>query len=377
MLSDSRNQVLLKILGVKFYCDELQICVFGGELMKISFVIPTFNFGQFLPATLDSIIDEGYQDTEIIIFDGGSTDSTVEIVDEYRNKYPSLIFMQATQRGNIDIDLNLGVNAATGDYIWTLSADDVLCPGWSKSVMSAVREQKPDIVLVPAIHCDIHMVPKRNYPILKNLKTGPIYFTIKSDDDLVDYINNVRTSEGLFSFCSACIVRRDRLIDMPQLEGANGTCWRYSVRLMDVLTQYPCNILVFDKAKVLKRGDNDSFSNAGVINRLAIATLKWDEATSHLNLRSSVLVPALKLAKGDIRPLTLLYFTQFIRNAHEQNLYNQCVRSRLSGTWLDAVGFSIILRNFPRFEWLKRGSIFAKSIIRILQNKIWQHKGLE
>ncbi len=339
--------------------------------MKISFVIPTLNFAEFLPDTLNSIVDEGYGPIEIVVFDGGSTDDTLEVLERFRAKFPALKVISATERGNIDIDLNKAVAEATGDYIWSLSADDALMPGWSRDVVGELSDW-PDLLLVPAIHCDVRMRPRRNYPILKDYGGAPLKMVISSDDDLLTYLMRVRTSEGLFSFCSTCLVRRAPLLKVPALEQANGTCWRYSARLIEVLTHYPSTIIVLGQPFIFKRGDNDSFSHAGPIRRLKIATQNWDDAISCLGLNARVSVAMATRAKSDIRPTSLLYLSQFIRDRDEQAIYNNCVQSRLGEGGRYQRTFARILKHFPRLSILKRGLLVARPMFRTVQRRLWE-----
>ncbi len=338
----------------------------------ISFVIPTFNFAAFLPETLDSIVDEGYAPIEIIVFDGGSSDDTLAVLEAYRTRFPALKVIVATERGNIDIDLNKAVAAATGDYVWTMSADDALMPGWSTTIAGRLARVKPDLLLVPAVHCDIAMRPWRFYPILRDAGGGDLVQTLSRDEDMMAYLARVRTSEGLFSFCSACIVRREKLLAAPLLEQVDGTCWRYAARLIAVLTDYPSTILVLDAPLILKRGDNDSFSQAGVIRRLAIATLNWDTAIGAVALSRPVEEAMLTLAKSDIRPLSLFFLSQFVRNDEEQAIYNACVRSRLKDEAGGERTLSYILPHMPRIGLLRRGFLAAKPMIKAMRHRLWQ-----
>lgn len=338
--------------------------------MKISFVIPTLNFAKFLPYTLDSIVDEGCPSIEIVVFDGGSTDDTLAVLDDYRAKYPELKVISATERGNIDIDLNKAVANARGEYVWTMSADDALMLGWSQFILAELA-RVPDLVLVPAIHCDVSMRPRRSYPILKDSAPAPLNATIASDQDLIDYLARVRTSEGLFSFCSACLVRRDRLSRVPLLERANGTCWRYSARLAAVLTDYPSKITVFNRPLIYKRGDNDSFSHAGPIRRLRIATKNWDDAISCLGVGQRVAAAMMARAKSDIRPTSLLYLSQFVTNPNEQAIFNECVQSRLGNGGPIERALARLLPRFPQLSILKRALLIARPAYRNLQQRMW------
>lgn len=341
---------------------------------SISFVIPTLNFAMFLPETLDSIIAEAHFPTEIIVFDGGSSDNTLEVLQDYRRKYPALIVLVAKERGNIDIDLNRAVTAATGDYIWTVSADDVLISGWSKAIGSLLKEHKPDLMVVPAVHCDIRMRPRRDYPILRQPSLGPLLSVVKDDHDLLSYLSKVRTSEGLFSFCTACLVRREKLVQVPLIENANGTCWRYAARLISVLARYPSKILVLDVPWIYKRGENDSFAGAGLINRLKIATLNWDLALNSLQLGFSVRRAMLSLVKSDIRILTLMYMSQFVSSQEERLVYRACVETRMRGNNGRIPFLARILRSMPKFVLLRKSLTLAKLVIRLFQQRLWSLK---
>ncbi|MBC8011660.1 MAG: glycosyltransferase [Burkholderiales bacterium] len=94
--------------------------------MKLSIIIPSYNQGRFIGRTLDSIIAQDDPDCEIILMDGGSTDSTLAVVERYRDK---LSVMVSQRDGGQSDALMRGYGLATGDYIGWQNSDDVYLPG--------------------------------------------------------------------------------------------------------------------------------------------------------------------------------------------------------------------------------------------------------
>lgn len=95
----------------------------------ISIVIPSYNKVKYINETLDSIVDQNYQNFEVIIQDGGSTDGTLEIIKKYANKYPSFIKYESKKdSGQLDA-INTGLKKAKGEIVTFINADDVYTEG--------------------------------------------------------------------------------------------------------------------------------------------------------------------------------------------------------------------------------------------------------
>ncbi len=95
-------------------------------MVKVSVIIPTYNYGEFIGDAIDSVLNQTYKDYEIIIVDDGSTDNTIEILEEYRDKADIRYFYQENK--GPAAARNLGVKKSTGKYISFLDADDVYVP---------------------------------------------------------------------------------------------------------------------------------------------------------------------------------------------------------------------------------------------------------
>lgn len=90
---------------------------------KVAVIIPTLNEESFIARCLDSVIDQSYpfEDMDVMVIDGGSTDRTIEIIQEYKLKYSNIRFLNNPGRIQ-SIAFNIGVQNSTAPYIVRLDA---------------------------------------------------------------------------------------------------------------------------------------------------------------------------------------------------------------------------------------------------------------
>lgn len=95
-------------------------------LPKITVVTPSYNQGEFLERTIQSVLSQGYPDLEYIVIDGGSTDGSVEIIKEYENRLD--YWISEPDRGQPHA-INKGFERSTGEILAWLNSDDTYEPG--------------------------------------------------------------------------------------------------------------------------------------------------------------------------------------------------------------------------------------------------------
>jgi len=105
---------------------------------KISIVVPSYNKVRFIGQTLQSIFTQNYENLEVIIQDGGSTDGTVGIIKKFAGKYP-IIWESKKDNGQLDA-VNIGLKKATGAILTYINADDYYESGAFASVSKAFLE---------------------------------------------------------------------------------------------------------------------------------------------------------------------------------------------------------------------------------------------
>src|SRR5438034_11114844 len=94
--------------------------------LRLSVCIPTYNFGAFIGAKLDSIVAQATGELEIVIVDGASTDDTAHVVQQIGHVFPRLRFYRRDINGGEDEELAKAVALPRGDYCRLLSVDQVL-----------------------------------------------------------------------------------------------------------------------------------------------------------------------------------------------------------------------------------------------------------
>jgi glycosyltransferase involved in cell wall biosynthesis len=110
----------------------------------VSIVTPSFNHGQFLERTMQSVLQQNYSSLEYIVQDGGSTDGTTQILEKYRSR-PK--FAQSRPDGGQAEALNLGFQHTSGEIMAWLNSDDLLLPG-TVSYVARYFLEDPDVDVV-------------------------------------------------------------------------------------------------------------------------------------------------------------------------------------------------------------------------------------
>ncbi len=101
----------------------------------ISIIIPVYNVEQFLPKCLDSILDQTYDNLEIICINDGSTDNSGKIIADYAACDSRIVNIQQENSG-VSAARNRGIEVSKGDYISFVDSDDYIEPDFYQTLIS-------------------------------------------------------------------------------------------------------------------------------------------------------------------------------------------------------------------------------------------------
>ncbi len=296
-------------------------------MIKFSVIIPTYNRASFIEATIKSILNQEYQNFEIIVVDDGSTDNTEEIVRSFSDKR---LLYHKKENGERAKARNKGAQLAAGDYVNFLDSDDTL---YSNHLAEAIK--------MISMH-DAPEVFHLNYDIL-NDETGDIVKRKNIEGNL----NLQLVKKGNLLSCNGVFIRKDIALLNPFNEDRDLSAsedyelWlrlasRYLIYYSNTITS---TIINHDLRSVL------NFNNEKLIKRLEIFiyyvrndklfSVKYGQYISLLTAHSYTYV-ALHIALAKNSKVTSL---RFLLKALSTNL----------SVLLTKRFYSILIKNFSNF----------------------------
>lgn len=133
----------------------------------ISIILPVYNGERYLAESIESILNQSYQNLELIIVDDCSTDSTKSIILSYAEQDERIIYLRNDTNLKLPASLNRGFRQARGEY-WTWTSDDNLYMPTAIERMAEFLDGHPDIAMV---YCDMDVIDETG-SVIKQLPVG-------------------------------------------------------------------------------------------------------------------------------------------------------------------------------------------------------------
>ncbi|MCM1292334.1 MAG: glycosyltransferase [Bacteroides sp.] len=168
-------------------------------MTSISVIVPVYNAECYLRECVDSILAQTFADFELILVDDGSKDSSTAICDEYAARDPRVRVIHQANAG-VSAARNAGLDAARGEWISFVDADDWIEPEMLGDLICKAQEKNADVVSCDFCfaYSDGHTEPHKTFEWDHGYKT--------KEDALAGYINNTWTITW------ACIIERALLV---------------------------------------------------------------------------------------------------------------------------------------------------------------------
>lgn len=131
----------------------------------ISVLIPCFNSMPYLPEAIESIMNQNYQNLEILCINDGSTDETGEVLDKYASQDRRIKVIHNKTNLKLITTLNKGVQLASGQYIARMDADDISLPTRLEKQLKYLEKHKH----VDIVSTNKYMISEKNHILTKSL----------------------------------------------------------------------------------------------------------------------------------------------------------------------------------------------------------------
>lgn len=119
----------------------------------VSVIIPVYNRVTFLPTCMEALKAQTYQNLQILLIDDGSTDGTLALCNQYAAEDSRITVIPGTHSG-VSAARNLGLDAATGEYVFFIDSDDSMHPRLIETEVRQLNETKAAIAGVPTLFLD-------------------------------------------------------------------------------------------------------------------------------------------------------------------------------------------------------------------------------
>lgn len=123
---------------------------------KVSIIVPVYNVEKYLTKCLDSLVNQTYQNIEILVVNDGSNDNSEKIIADYVLKFPNKIKAFHKENGGLSDARNFGIDQAKGDYLGFVDSDDHVTETMFEEMLNLAEEHDAEMAI-----CNIQKVDEQ------------------------------------------------------------------------------------------------------------------------------------------------------------------------------------------------------------------------
>jgi len=149
---------------------------------KVSVIVPIYNVDKYLDRCLNNIINQTYKNIEIILINDASTDKSFSICKKFLKKDKRIILINNKENKGVAEVRNIGINAATGEYITFIDSDDYADLDYVETLYNLIKEDDYDISV-----CGYTIIENNS---IKDIKTGNNKYSLSQKEAIKKILLN-------------------------------------------------------------------------------------------------------------------------------------------------------------------------------------------
>lgn len=181
----------------------------------VSVIIPNYNHARYLKQRIDSVLNQTYQDFELIILDDKSTDNSKEVIEQYRNhpKVSHIVYNEQNS-GTTFKQWNKGIKLAKGDYIWLAESDDAAENTFLEELVKPFQQnEKLGIVYCDSYYMDENGEKGQFTHIWKNKTFSTKRWDNDYENNGVSELNEYFLYHAIIDNVSSAVFRKESMIN--------------------------------------------------------------------------------------------------------------------------------------------------------------------
>lgn len=281
---------------------------------RISVIIPVYNTEKYLDRCIKSIVEQSYDDWEIILVDDGSTDESAKICDKYAGIFDTISVLHK-ENGGVSSARNIGLEKALGEYVCFVDGDDWISSHMLEYLLMAIEEDQSDMAM-----CRIKLMESYESENVQEYSKVKKY-TQNSKQYFVDNFLNHGNS------CCAKLFRREQLKNLRFQEGL--TIGEDMLFLLNARKRFnKVSVLDFPgyyylqlPTSAMNKAFKPSFMDEVYCWQKALIEVKDDDKEITIKVQSIIIIAAYnvlsKIAKSDVKEKK---YSRICKNAIKDNL---------------------------------------------------------